>query len=84
MTEAPTSPPLSQLLDFLARLEAASIHYTLDKVRPDAILVSVAVAGQRWEVEFMVEGTVEIEKFMSDGTIHGEEALGELFDKFSD
>jgi hypothetical protein len=83
MTETASSPLLKQFLDFLARLEAASIYYSIGKIRPDAVLVSVAVPGQHWEIEFMVDGTVEIEKFLSDGTIYREEALTQLFDEFS-
>ena len=47
-------------------------------------MVEVAVPGQRWEVEFMDDGTIEIEKFFSEGTIHGSEELQVLIDNFSD
>ena len=38
------------LIDFLNKLEARKIYFKLNKVRPDAIMVEVAVPGQRWEV----------------------------------
>jgi hypothetical protein len=46
-------------------------------------MVTVNVPGERWEVEFMDEGTVEIERF-SEGVLHGEELIAELFARFSD
>ena len=47
-------------------------------------MVEVAVPGQRWEIEFMDDGTVEIEKFISDGTFHDHNELDALFRDFSD
>ena len=28
-------------------------------------MIEVAVPGQRWEIEFMEDGTIDIEKFIS-------------------
>jgi hypothetical protein len=47
-------------------------------------MVSVAVPGQRWEIEFAQDGEVEAEVFKSDGTIVGSEALARLFREFGD
>ena len=46
--------------------------------------MSVALPGERWEVEFLNDGSVEIERFISQGEISGEEALNELFSRYSD
>ena len=76
-----------ELLALLRRLDAAKIHYTLDRVRDEAIMIRVDVPGQRWEIEFVDYGDevhVEIERFVSNGHIDGEAALDELFAKFSD
>lgn len=75
--------PLQKLLDFLSELDNRSIYYKLNCVR-DAIMVEVAVPGQRWEVEFFADGEIEIEVFESGGEIKNKEALKELFEKFSD
>jgi hypothetical protein len=75
--------PLQKLLDFLAELEDRSIYYKLNCVR-DAIMVEIAVPGQRWEVEFFANGQIETEVFESGGEIKNEEALKELFEKFSE
>ncbi len=71
------------LIDFLNDLEENSIHYELTKVR-HSIMVKIAVPGERWEVEFFEDGSVEIEKFISEGIIRDNKELKELFEKFSD
>ena len=75
---------LKDLNNFLNVLEDNKIFYRLSKIRRESVMVEVAVPGQRWEVEFMDDGTVEIEKFFSEGTIHGSEELQVLIDNFSD
>lgn len=65
------------LFEFLAALDAHRAGYQLDRVR-DAVMVVVATPGTRWEVEFMDDGTVEVEKFQSDGTISDERLLPDL------
>ncbi|MGI8683589.1 MAG: hypothetical protein ACR2MO_00540 [Acidimicrobiales bacterium] len=73
-----------EFLDFLERLTAARIHYTLDSVRSDAVMVRIAVPGERWEVEFLREGWMEVEVFRSSGGIQDSTALDRLFEEFSD
>jgi hypothetical protein len=70
-----------KLLDFLARLDAAKMHYTLGHFRDETLAVEVAVPGERWEVEFFADGAVEVEVFSTNarGGLEGEEALGRLF-----
>jgi hypothetical protein len=71
------------LLDFLNNLEEKNIYYRLNKIR-NSILVEVAVPGERWEVEFMEEGNIEIEKFISDKNYYDETEIKRLFEEFSD
>lgn len=73
-----------KLLEFLKKLKEKAISFRLDSVRDESIMVLITVPGQRWEVEFMEEGSVEIEKFLSNGEIFNESELETLFDKFSD
>ena len=68
----------------LQQLEAAKIHYTLARVRDDTIMVEVSVPGRRYEIEVFSDGSVEVEIFVSDGHIGGEELLTDLFEKYSD
>lgn len=74
---------MGKLIAFLNRLESSKIYYTLNKVR-DSILVEVVVPGERWEVEFFENGTVEIEKFLSNGQLYREEEIEKLIANFRD
>jgi hypothetical protein len=74
-----------RLLDLILRLQDAKIRFTIASVRSDAVMLQVAVPGERWEIELMQSGTVEIEKFKSDGAIYDDEAaLTDLFRNFKD
>ena len=73
---------LKRLIDFLDKLEDRRIYYRLNKIR-DGILVEVSVPGQRWEIEFLADGTIEIEKFISNGKIENESEMEILFRDFS-
>ena len=42
-------------------------------------MVEVAIPGERWEVEFFADGHVEVEKFIGQAEILGEEELERLF-----
>jgi hypothetical protein len=68
----------ARLLTFLNQLRKGRIHYRLDQHRDDAIMVEIAVPGERWEVEFLDDGTVEAEVFRSDGTIYDADSLDDL------
>ncbi len=74
---------MKQLIEFLDKLENRKIYYRLSKVR-DSIMVEIAVPGQRWEVEFCIDGSIEIEKFISNGVLSDRSELDHLFEKFSD
>ena len=70
------------LLGFLEKLDERKMHYRINKIR-ESILIEIAVPGQRWEVEFMADGTVEVEKFLSDGTIFDSGEIDLLLREFS-
>jgi len=69
---------LVRLVEFLDKLDELKIYYRLNKIR-DSILVEVAIPGERWEVEFMCDGSVVIEKFKSDMEIYDESEFEVLF-----
>ena len=71
------------LIDFLNELELKNIYYRINKMR-NSILVEVAIPGERWEVEFMKDGNIEIEKFISDKNFYDEKEVENLFKNFSD
>lgn len=70
-----------RLLSFLGELESTRISYTLGHIRTEAILVSVAVPGERWEVEFLEDGSVDVERFVSTGCLGDDSALADLFER---
>lgn len=74
---------LQVLIEFLNKLEDKNIYYRLNKIR-DSILVEVSVPGQRWEIEYMSDGSIEIEKFISSGEIVGKSEIDVLFSDFCD
>lgn len=65
----------SELLALLRRLEAARIHYTLRHSRHDAVMVEVAVPGERWEIDFLEDGDVDVEVFRSAGGVQAADGL---------
>ena len=73
-----------KFLDFLTRLEADHIPYTLAHYRDDTVMVTASVPGERWEIEFLDDGTVEVEKFVSDGQVYEENSLDELFERYEE
>jgi hypothetical protein len=78
------SPLIPEILEFLGQLNQVQISYSLAHNRDEAIMVLIAVPGERWEVEFFSDGSIEVEVFVSSTGVHGPEALTRLFQKFSD
>ena len=66
-----------RLVDLLNRLDAAHLHYRLEHTRPDSIMIDVAVPGWRWEIEFMADGSLDIERYQS---VSGVESNPELIE----
>ena len=67
--------------DFIRELEATGTHYALTCAREGALMVQVALPGERWEVEFFDGREPEVEVFISDGHIFSAAKLGELREK---
>jgi len=84
MKSPPGSDSFTSLLDFVEALTSAGIYYQISSVRFDAILISVAAPGERWEIEFMRDGTLEVEIFVSDGEIKDDSSIPALFERFMD
>jgi hypothetical protein len=70
---------LAQLSAFLVKLERARIHYQMTSVRDGAVMIQVAVPGERWEIEFFSDNPPEVEVFRTGGVVSGGEMLGRLF-----
>lgn len=59
------------LFDLLEKLDSAKVHYSISRHRPDTVLVSVAVIGQRIEIDVFRDGHVEISRFIGHEDIEG-------------
>ena len=57
------------LMKFCAALDQRHVRYELLVVRPEAIMVALAVPGERLEIEFFPDGLIEIERFISKGDL---------------
>jgi hypothetical protein len=64
-----------RLVDFLNRLDRAHIFYKLDHTRPDSVMIDISLPGARWEVEFMADGSVDIERYESVAGVEDEPGL---------
>ncbi len=78
-----SSNAFDKLMMFLSDLEKRGIDYTLAHNRDEAVMVIAAAPGEHWEIEFLTDGSVEVERFISGGQICGEEVLSELFARYS-
>jgi len=81
MSGRPINMKVPKLHEFIRELESSQTHYTLTSVREGAVMVQVALPGERWEIEFFEDRQPEIEIFRSEGEISGPEKLPELFEK---
>jgi hypothetical protein len=50
----------------------------------DALMVSVLVPGERWEIEFFDDGHIEVEKFSSQGVSENPSAVRDLLELFTE
>ncbi len=66
------------IFQFLQELEAHHVPFRLERVR-ETVMVTLAVPGERWEVEFFDDGSVEVERFRSTGEVTGSGVLDELW-----
>jgi hypothetical protein len=53
-------------------LDAAHLHYFLERDRPDSITITVSFVGERVEVDVFEDDHVEISRFRGDESIEGE------------
>jgi hypothetical protein len=66
------------LTTLLQELDRRREWYRIERHRV-AIMVVVHPPGEYWEIEFMDEGGIEIERFRSNGVIGDERLLDDLW-----
>ncbi len=74
----------ARFINFLDRLGAARIPYWIKHSRDDAVMIVAFAPGQYWEIEFLEDGSIDVERFRSTGHIDDESVLDELFALWAD
>ena len=70
------------LLEFIEKLKRVDASFRLASIRRESIMVEVYAPGEHWEIEFMADGSLEIERFTSTGDIYDANALKDLWTLF--
>ena len=63
------------LYKLLQELETASIHFTVSRHRPDTVLVTMTLVGERVEIDVFEDGHMEVSRFPGSEDIVGDAAL---------
>jgi hypothetical protein len=67
------------LFELVSELERGRIHFTLQRHRPDSILVAITFVGERVEVDVFEDGHMEVSRFKgSEGIAGGKDFVYEL------
>ena len=73
------------LFVLLAELERARIHFRLSRNRPDTILVTLTLVGERVEVDVFADGHMEVSRFRgNEDVVGGAELVLDLIDQNRD
>jgi hypothetical protein len=59
------------LFTLLEKLDAARMHYTLGRHRPDSVCVHVTVVGQWIEIDVFRDGHIEVSRFVGHEDVEG-------------
>jgi hypothetical protein len=59
------------LFELVSALEHGRIHFTLQRHRPDTILVAFTLVGERVEVDVFEDGHMEVSRFKGNESIVG-------------
>lgn len=65
----------SELFETIKALEAARLHFFIERTQPDAITLTVTLVGERMEIYVFEDDHIEISRFRGDESIDGGEEL---------
>ncbi|OXI90935.1 hypothetical protein CFB40_11525 [Burkholderia sp. AU31652] len=57
------------LYELLSSLDERRLFYTLGRHRPDTILISITVPGERIEIDVFDDGHMEMSRFSGDESV---------------
>jgi hypothetical protein len=63
------------LFELVCALERAGVHFTLQRHRPETILVTITLVGERVEVDVFEDGHMEVSRFKGSESISGDNEL---------
>lgn len=61
----------SAVFETIKALEAAHLHFFIERHRPDTIMLSVTIVGERIEIDIFEDDHLEISRFRGDELIEG-------------
>jgi hypothetical protein len=65
------------LFSLLSALESAKIHFILGRHRPDTVLVTLTLVGERVEIDVFEDGRMEVSRFSGHEDVVGGNELVE-------
>jgi hypothetical protein len=74
-SDAAPGEVFERLLNFLNRLDEAHTFYALGHTRADSVMVTAVVPGWHWEVEFVADRSVEVERYESAAGVQSDPQL---------
>jgi len=75
---------MDQLLKFGEELSERRARFLVSVDRSDAVMVSLYVPGELWEIEFFNDGRIEVERFLSQGVEVRPDVLNEALRFFDE
>ena len=70
--------------DMCAELDRRHVKYDVVSVRDQALMIRVAVPGERWELEVFDDGRIELERFVTQGVKSDHDAPSKLLAYFDE
>jgi hypothetical protein len=65
----------SAVFETIGALEAARLHFFIERMRPDTITLTVTIVGERIEIDIFEDNHLEISRFRGDESIEGGKEL---------
>jgi hypothetical protein len=65
----------SAVFETIEALEAARLHFFIERMRPDTITLTVTIVGERIEIDIFEDNHLEISRFRGDESIEGGKEL---------
>ena len=63
------------LFELLTKLDAARIHYALARHRPDSVMITLTLVGERVEIDVFDDGHMEVSRFPGSEAVVGDATL---------